>query len=407
MNDLFVSADVLRRALRRLGWSEVGSFRGTLQYWEPRVRTDEYAGQLHLPRVVLPLSSELSDAEDLLQEAEDFLATQYREEYSQAVETVRLLLSRHLDEVEVRRATSNAAGLIQWQLGNEAVVSTREMLAASAKAASSKKKRFYNAEAVIAEEFLAQCFMGQTKVGSYVVTALTPAEASLATSTSTKKVQPRISGRLVTETLADSLEAVKDAIAEAKSKNGQIEAFEIAVAAGVSHELLSALEPLTRGSESGIEIAYYRTADDELTDAPATPRSVTFAFTPEDSLIIAKAREYFEATPQPKPARLTGEVTDLRNSSAEGEHRIKLAARVNGKPKSVTVELLVDQYDSAMEAHRRGRLFTVVGELEMVKRNAYLRTPERVIIEETAVNEVQPPGRRNRSTVTPPPLFDL
>jgi hypothetical protein len=368
---------------------------------------DEHAGQLHLPRIVLPLSDRLSDAEDLLEEAEEFLAQQYREEYSQAVATVRLMLSRHLDEVEVRRATNNSAGLIQWQLGNEAVVSTRELLAASAKAASSKKKRFYNAEAIIADEFLAQCYMGQTKVGSYVVTALTPAEASLATSTSKKKSHPRIEGRLVTETLADSLEAVKDAIAEAKSANGQIEAFEIAVAAGVSHELLSALEPLTRGTESGIEIAYFRTADDDLSETPSTPRTVEFAFTPEDSLVIAKAREYFEASPQPKPARLTGEVTDLKNSSAEGEHRIKLAARVNGKPKSVTVELLPDQYDSAMEAHARGRLFTVVGELEMLKRAAHVRTPERVVIEDMPVNEVQPPRQRVRSTATPPPMFEV
>lgn len=407
MTDPINSGDVVRRSLRRLGWAAVGSFRDTLQYWEPRERLEEHIGQLRIPRVVLPVSDQLSDAEDLLEEAEEFLAQQYREEYSQAVATVRLMLSRHLDEVEVRRATSNSAGLIQWQLGNEAVVSTRELLAASAKAASSKKKRFYNAESIIADEFLSQCYMGQTKVGSYVVTALTPAEASLPTSASKKKSHPRIEGRLVTETLADSLEAVRDAIAEAKSTNGQIEAFEIAVAAGVSHELLSALEPLTRGTESGIEIAYFRTANDDLSEISRTPRTAEFAFTPEDSLVISRAREYFEASPQPKPARLTGEVTDLKNSSAEGEHRIKLAARVNGKPKIVTVQLLPEQYDSAMQAHGRGRLFTVIGELEMIKRAAHVRTPERVVIEDTPVNEVQPPRQRVRSSAKPSPMFEV
>lgn len=405
MTDLRLNADVVRRSLRRLGWSAVGSFRDTLQYWEPRERMDEYAGQLRIPRIVLPFSDQLSDAEDLLVEAEAFLTQQYREEYSRAVATVRLLLSRHLDEVEVRRATNNPAGLIQWQLGNEAIVSTRELLAASAKAASSKKKRFYNAESVIADEFLAQCYMGQTKVGSYVVTALTPAEASLPTSASKKKSHPRIEGRLVTETLADSLEAVKDAIAEAKRANGQIEAFEIAVSSGVSHELLSALEPLTRGTESGIEIAYFRTAHDGVSESP--PRTVEFGFTPEDSLVIARAREYFEASPQPKPARLTGEVTDLKNSSAEGEHRIKLAARVNGKPKSVTIELLPDQYDAAMEAHGRGRLFTVVGELEVLKRVAHVRNPERIVIEDTPVDEVKISRREGPSTTEPPPMFEF
>ncbi len=407
MTDSVLSADLMRRSLKRLGWSAVGSFRDTLQYWEPRERMHEHAGNLRVPRVILPQRDDLSDARDLLEEAGEFLVRQYRDEFTQAIETVRLMLSRHLDEVEVRRATNNDAGLIQWQLGNEAIASTRDLLAASAKATSRPKKRFYNAEAVIADDFMSQVFMGQTKIGSYVVTALTPAEASLATSTSKKTTHPRIQGRLVTETLAESLEAVKDAIAEARSANGQIEAFELAVAAGVSHELLSALEPLTRGTESGIEIAFFHTADEEPMEEVVTPRSVEFAFTPEDSVVIAKAREYFEASPQPMPARVTGEVTDLRNSSAEGEHRIKLAARVNGRPKSVTVQLSAEQYESAMEAHARGRLFSVVGELEVIKRTTHVRAPERVVVEETEVNAVQPPRRRVRSTATPSPMFEV
>jgi len=409
MTDLLLSTDVLRRSLKRLGWSAVGSFRNDLQYWEPRDREADFSSKLEVPRVILPLQENASDTEDLLEDAAFFLSRQYGEEFEQVVETVRLMLSRHLDEIEVRRATSNSAGLIQWQLGNDAIASTRDILSASAKAASSRRKRFFNAESVIAEEFLSQCFMGQTKVGSYVVTALTPAEASLATSRSQKneKLHPRIEGRLVTETLAESLGAVQDAIAEAKSSGGQIEAFEIAVSAGVSYELLSALEPLTRGTESSIEIAYFRTDGDELADEPMTARSLEFAFSPEDSLVIAKAREYFEASPQSKDARLTGEVTDLKNSSAELEHRIKLAARVNGKPKSVTIELTSEQYTSAVEAHGLGRLFTVVGELAMQKRAAHMKTPERVFVEATLVNEVKVPPRKGRSTAMPPAMFDV
>lgn len=409
MTELSLSTDVLRRSMKRLGWSAVGSFLGDLQYWEPRGPQEKHAGRLELPRVILPLQEDASDTEDLLNDAASFLSQQYGQEFNQVVETVRLMLSRHLDEIEVRRATSNAAGLIQWQLGNDAIASTRDILSASAKAASSRRKRFFNAESIIAEEFLAQCFMGQTKVGSYVVTALTPAEASLATSRSQKneKLHPRIEGRLVTETLVESLGAVQDAIAETKRSGGQIEAFEMAVSSGVSYELLSALEPLTRGTESGIEITYFRTDVNEHTDDPATARAVKFAFTPEDNLVIAKAREYFEASPQSKDARLTGEVTDLKNSSAEAEQRIKLAARVNGKPKSVTIELTPEQYTSAVEAHGLGRLFTVVGELQMQKRAAHMKTPERVVVEKTLVNEVKTPPRKARSTSTPPPLFDF
>ncbi|MCJ1702121.1 hypothetical protein MT356_20615 [Rathayibacter festucae] len=409
MTELPLSTDVLRRSMKRLGWAAVGSFRNDLQYWEPRDLDERQFDRAELPRVILPIRKHASDTEDLLGDAALLLSQQHGKEFHQVVETVRLMLSKHLDEIEVRRATSNAAGLIHWQLGNDAIVSTRDILSASAKASSSRRKRFYNAESVIAEEFLAQCYMGQTRVGSYVVTALTPAEASLATSRSQKSDQlhPRIEGRMVTETLAESLGAVQDAITEAKKSNGQIEAFEMAVASGVSYELLSALEPLTRGTESGIEISYFRSDFTEDGGEPLTARIVEFAFTPEDNFIIGKARQYFEASLEAKDARLTGEVTDLKNSSAEAEHRIKLAARINGKPKSVTIELTPEQYTSAVEAHGLGRLFTVVGELEMQKRAAHMHAPGRVVVEDTLVSEAKRSSRKMASTALPPPLFDF
>lgn len=408
MNDTQFDGNLLRRSLRRLGWAEVGSFRDALQYWEPAylVSGENKSGRSS-DRLVLPLKEDASDAQDLLIDASGYLLQKYGREFEQVIETVRMMLTRHLDEIEVRRETQNSAGMIQWELGNEAVLSTRDMLSASAKAAASRKKRFFNAESVISEEFLAQCYMGQTKVGSYVVTALTPAEASLATSRSkdSAKMHPRVEGRAVTETLAESLSAVRDAIDEVRGAGGKIEAFELSVASGVSHELLAALEPLTHGSESGIEIAYFRTADED--DMAETPRDrASFAFTPEDSKIIAKARDYFEATPEPQEAHLTGEVTGLKNSSSAAEHQIKLATRVNGRPKMVTVELTPEQYDQAVEAHGQKRLFTVVGALEMRQRGSYVTTPEQVRVEETNISEVTEARRKPHPESMPLPLFD-
>ncbi len=408
MNDTQLEGNILRRALRRLGWTEAGSFRDVLQYWEPiALQADKHESSRTSERLVLPLREDASDSQDLLLDASGYLLQTYGEEFIQIIQTVKMMLTRHLDEIEVRRETNNSAGFIQWQLGNEAILSTREILSASAKAAASRKKRFFNAGSVISEEFLAQCFMGQTKVGSYVVTALTPAEASLATSRSkdNAKAYPRIEGRAVIETLAESLGAVRDAIDEVKNSGGQIEAFELAVASGVSHELLAALEPLTRGSEAGIEIAYFR-AEDEGNAVETRPDRAAFVFTPEDSVVITKARDYFEATPDPKEARLTGEVTYLKNSSSAAEHQIKLATRVNGRPKMVTVELTPEQYDQAVEAHSRKRLFTVVGALEMKQRGSYVTTPEQVRVEETNISEVSETHKETHSVNTPLSLFE-
>lgn len=405
MSAPIVSKETLRRALLRLGWSEVGSFRNVLQYWEPdRSRGTE---QPELERVIIPIDETASDAADLVEEAISYLGQRYGQEFDQTIEMIELMLVRHLDEVEVRRETGNSAGLIEWQLGNEAVASTRDILSAAAKAAASKRKRYFNSESIISDEFLSQCFMGQTKVGSYVVTALTPAEVSLATSRSEKDQarHPRIEGRMVTETLAESLVAVKDAIAEVRSSGGQVEAFELAVASGVSFELLSALEPLTRSRESGIQIAYFRTDLEDFSHAPVR-QSIEVAFTPEDGRVIGRAREYFEAAPEPALARVTGEVTNLKNSTAGSEHQIKLAARINGKPKMVTVELTADQYDEAVTAHGQKRLFTVVGELESRQRGAFVHSAEKVRVEEALVSDIGIRSRPDRTSALPPTMFD-
>jgi hypothetical protein len=411
VNVSVTNSSTFRRTLRRLGWVQVGSFRDVLQYWEPRLPDHTAPSSLGLDRLIIPIHDDSDEAQDLLDEASMALLQRYGGDFSQTLKMVELMMARHLDEVEVRRETPNDAGLIRWKLGNEAIESTRGILSASARAAMSKKKRFASAENVISEEFLSQCYMGQTKVGSYVVTALTPAEGEVLTSRAkpdSKKGRPRIASRLVTDTLVSSLEAVKDAIAE--TQEAPIEhvndAFELAVVSGVSYELLAALEPLTRETESSIQVAYFQRVHDDAGEAPdhRTTREITF--TPQDSKIIAQARTYFAQTPEPKAMHLTGEVTDLKNSSAAAEHRIKLATRINGRPRTVTVSLTAPQYASAVDAHGRERLFTVYGELETRQRGAYVETPQTVRVEDALVSYEVQPSRGMKSGAHPSPLFD-
>lgn len=411
MSNSVTNSATLRRALRRLGWVQVGSFRDALQYWEPRSPDRTAPSSLGLDRLIVPIHDDSDDTQDLLDEASMALLQRYGADFSQTLEMIELMTARHLDEIEVRRETPDHAGLIRWNLGNEAIESTRGVLAASARAAMSKKKRFASAENVISEEFLSQCYMGQTKVGSYVVTALTPAEAAILTSRAKpdpKKSRPRIPSRLVTDTLMTSLEAVKDAISETrKASEDRVEdAFELAVMSGVSYELLAALEPLTRETESSIQITYFHATRDDAGENPNDRTSQEISFTPQDSEIIARARTYFAQTPEPKAMRLTGEVTDLKNSSAAAEHRIKLATRINGRPRTVTVNLSADQYTSAVEAHGKQHLFTVYGELETRQRGAYVETPDAVRVEDALISEESPRGRGMKVGANPSPLFE-
>ena len=382
MSDQTVNPAVLTRTLERLGWHTVGGFRNVLSYWEPSEGESRRAD-----RVVFPLVPDAPDYGDLLDDLVHQLHEQYGSDFDETLELATLLVERQFDEVDVKRQIDNRAGLIKWLSGNEMVDSTQGILAAAAKSSNLTRKRFAQAQSVIAEEFLSQCYMGQTKISSYVITALTPSAQTFATSKAVdagSKKHPRISGREITARLVTSLQAVRDALDETPAKAETFDAFDERVIEGVSFELLASLQPLTSGDESAISVEF--NSNDQHTLMPDDTRRVEFAFTPEDGAKIGRARAYFEQTPEPTLMSIVGEITGLKNSESDPEHRITLSTRVNGKPRTVTVHLSDEQYDEALRAHGAKRMFSVVGELEERTRGSVIAQAERVHTEETSVS---------------------
>lgn len=386
MSDQHMNPAVLTRALEQLGWHTVGGFRDALTYWEPI--NHEHA---RAERVAFPLAPAAPDYSDLLDDIARRMHTLYGSEFAEVFSLATLLVERQFDEVDVKRQTDNRAGLIKWLSGNDMVDSTQGILAAAAKSSNLTRKRYAHAQSVIAEDFLSQCYMGQTKIGSYVVTALTPSAQTFATSKAVdagSKKHPRISGRDITARLVTSLQAVRDALDETPALAETFDAFDERVVEGVSFELLASLQPLTSGDESAITVEF--NSNDQHTLIPDETRRVEFAFTPEDGAKIGRARAYFEQTPEPSLVSMVGEITGLKNSESDPEHRVTLVGRVKGKPRTVTVHLTDEQYDEALKAHGAKRMFSVVGELEERTRGSFISQAERVHIEETSVSAPLP-----------------
>ncbi|WP_299090057.1 hypothetical protein [uncultured Microbacterium sp.] len=316
---------------------------------------------------------------------------------------IEAMITLNLDEVLLRRETPDLSGLIDWVGGNAMIESARGLLISSAKATSKPRRRFANADTQIAEEYLAACRMGQTQVGSYVVTALTPTHGSFGTSRSTKtdaKKGPTFEGRDITKTLIRSLEASSEAVRESR-QGAEIESFESYVPHGVSLELVRALRQLvSEAVESSVSIEIR----DEATLFANGPSSDVheFTFAPDDAIVLERAAQYFEQSPAPRAVALSGEVVLLKNSAKGAEHQIKLSTRVDGSPRTVTVTMTPEQYEAALQAHSDELRLSVRGEIEVRQRSAIMDVADNVHIEEIPVTA----KRSSTAAVPTEPLFD-
>lgn len=97
-----------------------------------------------------------------------------------------------------------------------------------------------------------QVFMGQTEVGSFIVTAHVPASTRFHTSQKSENValkDPRkadlVSGRAIVDVFENAIGAVRETLTEFK-RAPRVEMFSELVPQGVSFELVRALATLTR-----------------------------------------------------------------------------------------------------------------------------------------------------------------
>lgn len=238
----------LSQALIDAGWQLMGQSRGILRF------EDSSTG----PRrwVLLPKSMDVVGAEELLDETWQQLES--------LTPGVRDCLERNIahrrtpgvhDSLRFRKETAAPRGLISWTEGECLVKAARETLVASAKASTEKRPYFGNSHGRFAQRYLSACYMGQTGIGSYVVTALTPV-THIDISMNQKSQYARIQGRDVTEVLAAALEAAVESVDHYNSTRS-VEGFRAAVSRGLSVELVRGLVGLVdRAEEATIYVEF-------------------------------------------------------------------------------------------------------------------------------------------------------
>lgn len=355
----------LAAALQRFGWEREGGDPGRYESWVSR-------RDRRLPEILVPLDASKGDFGHLLRQARNALVHTVGTEAEAFLEALHRRFSAALDATRFRKETALASGMIAWDQGQELFDAARASLVAAAKASRAKRRYHGNSGSFIARNFIESSLMGQTEVGSFIVTAYTPA-AERFFLTKADEVGPTrlddivtLSGRQILQTLETALLTTRSALEEYR-RAPRVELFGEAVQDGVSYELVMALTQLAAGAdESGVTLEY----------APplleATSRSVDVSFVASDTSILSRAANFLARERTTEEVTLTGRVTLLDRPSPDEVGVIRLDVLEGTEARKVRVRLEADAYNFALEAHRENTVLTVRGRLEREGQNYWL-----------------------------------
>jgi hypothetical protein len=218
--------------------------------------------------------------------------------------------------------------------------------------------------------------MGQTEIGSFIVTAYTPQNQrffyskSSEESANSKMMNPESrSGAEIIDKLDQIVTAVRGKLDEYK-RTPNTEVFDEIVEDGFSYEMANALSGLAHGGDGGIKITRTRSSD--------SISEKEIAFDAVEAPVLEKVATRFAATREPELANLIGEVTLLDHVSAIGDRTIRLHVSNHPGVRTVRVRLTPEQYDDAIEAHRAEKRLKVTGTVEREGRYNWVYNPTAV-----------------------------
>jgi len=345
-----VSPAALRSFALFEGWKSVDKFGTTSQIY---VR--EAGGRS--VEIILPAVEEIGDYATVVSQVIDVFA---RELGRDQLSIFRDLTHADRDVVRVRATESYDDGSIKIDPGVNLIGNARDMLASAACAATDPRRAYYIGKMQRASDYIERVRLGQTEIGSFVVTLLAPVPPTLDEGADQPALWPELEAepyeRRVTRMLSSALSAAKSAIADAHRGRGS-SSFDEAVQSGVSANLCEAIAAMSdRGDGAEISVAWAKTR-------PTPIASSRVRFSVDDSDVLREvAREFRLKEPRPE-VTLSGYFPALRRLESESNGTVKMIGLIDGRATSVSVVLNKNDYERALDAHGRHFGITVTGDL--------------------------------------------
>jgi hypothetical protein len=344
---------MLESLLIRFGWERVIGQPGSYDVWTPQAGRED-------DDLIVPRDPSRGDFPALVTQATRRLVDRYGRQAEGAMALFRVGQQVGLDETDWKKETP-LPGIISWDDGQLLIESARAQLAASAKSTREKRSYHGHSSAFVAQTFLSNSYMGQTDIGSFIISAHTPSQTRLhltKRSETLAATQPRdaetVSGAAILRTFEAALTAVRIGLDEYRA-NQRLEVFHEAIDEGVSHEFLKALGNFVRDGDSGVSIV-------RRSEGRTTP-SAELTFNPTEAPILDRAATSLVQEHQPREVTVVGEVTDLgrREGAAGRSNVIRIDVAKGGAANSVRVHLGVDEYRLAMAVHDAEGWLSVTG----------------------------------------------
>lgn len=356
------SINALLLTLPNLGWSRLDANYADAEIWVPgpAAQLSEEASKSDENAIFVPKNT---GAPDFAFNMKRVISSLLRASTANVIEQLTVAeyrVSHQMDEFELRSNTSSQSGILPWQEGVNLINGARAILDASARASHRPNRHFANQSSTIASNFLDGCYMGQTRVGSYIVTALIPATQEFSTTTSrNKKSNSSLSGRTISQTMFDSLRIAQEATDHYREDQDP-GVFELYVSQGLSCELFSGIDEVIGEDETEMSIEFLPLAHDGTFDL----QRETIVFDQNHKDAVKMGIEALSKKPGSRDTRIAGEVTLLSSKVGNPDSTyIRLRSLSEKGSKSYNVRLTKDQYEVAVEAHSRQMQLEITGKV--------------------------------------------
>lgn len=329
-----------------LGWVRHGGVPGLSNQWI-------YSDGQHEYSAVVPLEPSFDDYPGQVWASIERLALTY----PHSLESLMVdLVIPGLDEITSRKDAPTLRGSIQWKAAEDQIIGFRQTLTAAAKATEARERHFGVTHRKMGQDFLNQLRMGQTRVGSFVVTALSPIGViPTVDQGQTYDNHLGATGRTVLETLAVSLNTLLNA-SDDYLTTGFVELFDEAIPSGVSLDLINGVRKnLGDATASETTISW-----SPRIDSPQSAGDSKIIFESRHAPALKVASKRLRELDAQKHVNIVGMVTALERAKP-GEPGEIVVDVIDGSEANTVRVTLDNEYNEAVDYHKSGYLVRIIG----------------------------------------------